>query len=179
MGDEQDGGVGFLPDAVELEVHAVSSDFIERAEGLVHEQDGRSEDERPSQGDPLLHTAGELIGMMTLEPVQADHLEQTLDFLVAVGPGHTADLHDFQREGDVLPDGSPVEQGGRLEDEAVVAVESSLPRCLAVDQDRAAAGLDQVGGESKQGGFTAAGGPDQRDELSLLDVEVDGFDGQG
>ncbi len=48
------------PDTLQLHVHLLARDRIERAERLVHEQDGWRHDQRARDRDPLLHAARKL-----------------------------------------------------------------------------------------------------------------------
>ena len=50
-----------LPDALQLEVHALARQGIERAERLVHQQDLRIARQRTADAGALLHAAGQLI----------------------------------------------------------------------------------------------------------------------
>src|SRR5215212_761411 len=43
VGDENDGFLGLVPELEKLEVQTVADDFIERAEGLIHQQELRIE----------------------------------------------------------------------------------------------------------------------------------------
>src|SRR5262245_1660955 len=61
--DEQDGlalVVPLAPYAQQLQVHLVPGHRVERAEGLVHEEQWRIEEERPAQRGALLHPTRQL-----------------------------------------------------------------------------------------------------------------------
>src|SRR4029079_2380912 len=53
------------------------------------------------------------------------------------------------------------------------------PGGLAVDGDPAAGRLDQVADDAQERRLAAPGRPDQRDELALLDLEVDVLERDG
>ena len=76
VGDEEDGGAGLGADPHQLVLHPLAGDLVERAERLVHQQQPRALGERPGDRDPLLHAAGELVGVALGEVGEADQLEQ-------------------------------------------------------------------------------------------------------
>src|SRR5438874_856044 len=86
----------------------------------------------------------------------------------ALGAG-TAD--HLEGEADVLEHGAPVVEHRRLEDDAVVAVEPGLAGELAVHGDGPRRSLVEVAHQPEQGGFPAAGRPDDRHELLRVDGE--------
>src|SRR5262249_13186222 len=77
---------------------------IERAEGLVHEQDGRLVGERPRDADPLLHATRKLGRIAMGETGQADHIEQFVGD--GARPGTPLPLR-VGSECDVVPDRLP------------------------------------------------------------------------
>ena len=123
---------GALPDAQQLEVHALAGHLVERAEGLVHEQQGRIEGEGPGDRHPLLHAARELPGVVVGEVGSSTRLEH----LALPSPARSAfgAPDDLERQLDVALHGAPVEEHRRLEDHPVVAVEARLVGRLAVDR---------------------------------------------
>ena len=58
--DEQDGGAGFAPKAQQLIAHEQPGLLVERAEGLVEQEQARARHERARDADALAHAAGEL-----------------------------------------------------------------------------------------------------------------------
>ena len=108
----QDSGCGFgylavvgdLDDGVALAVQfpEQGQNFlpgfgIQRAGGLVGQQDGRAGDQRPCDGDPLLLPARKLVGLVGFPLLQAHHFQNLLRFF----PG-------------ALAVGAPDEQGHHL-----------------------------------------------------------------
>ena len=83
-------------------------------------------------------------------------------------PG-AAPAEHLERQRDVLRDGAPVEEHGRLEDDPVVAVDAGLVRRLPVHGDPPGRRLDEVADDPQQRRLAAARRPDQRDELARLD----------
>jgi hypothetical protein len=139
--DEDDGRAELLPDPQQLQVQPLARHLVERAEGLVHQEQRRLEGERARDRDTLLHAAGELPRVVALEAGQLDELEHLPDPLL---PLRALPAQHLQRQGDVLGDRAPVEEDGVLEDDPVVAVEPGLVRGLPVDGDGARGRLDQV-----------------------------------
>jgi len=81
---------------------------------------------------------------------------------------------DFEAEGDVVKGGHVFEQGVVLEDEADVALlDGDAVDLEAADEDAAAGGSFQAGDEAQDGGFAAAAGAEQGEQLALGDREVD------
>lgn len=83
-------------EADQLVLEVVAGDRVDRAEGLVHQEDGRVGGERPRHPDPLLLAAGELARVAALElaRVQAHQVEHLLDTALdaALGPAdHSRD----------------------------------------------------------------------------------------
>ena len=60
---------------IDLVLHVPADQRVERGERLVEQQDVRIVGERTGQPDPLLHAAGELIGVGLLVAGQADQLD--------------------------------------------------------------------------------------------------------
>ncbi len=67
MGDEENGLAAFRPDAKQLQDHVLPGERIERAEGLVHEQQPRVEQQRARKRCALRHAAGQFRRVALLE----------------------------------------------------------------------------------------------------------------
>src|SRR6266566_3273227 len=81
---------------------------------------------------------------------------------------------DPQPELDVLPRRHVREEAVGLKDHPHVApVGRRAGHVLAVDDDRAGVGPVKAGHEPQRGRLAAAGRPEQREELALLELEVD------
>ena len=65
--DEHDGRRSFLPEAFQFIVEHVPRLRVERGERFVHQQDLRTQRERPRQGDSLFHAARQLMDVMILK----------------------------------------------------------------------------------------------------------------
>ena len=181
VGDEDDGRVRGLGDPLQLQVHLVARDRVERAEGLVHEQDLGVVAQGPGDGDALAHAAGELTRERLLKALQADELAQLVGAPPALG---LVDLAQQQRQADVLLDRVPGEEVGVLEDEPelaqrVVVAVVAVPERAAADRHLAVAGLRQAREDPQQRRLAAPRLPEQRDELLLADAEVDAGQREG
>ena len=93
MRDEDHGRSGHPPDVEKQIVHFEPGEFIERAERLVHQQNGRLMNDRTAQRYPLLHAAGQLPRIGLLKTTQADELENS----------HVPALSPWRRSGEELP----------------------------------------------------------------------------
>ena len=87
---------------------------VERGERLVHQQDRRVDRERAHEADALLHAARELIGIMPLEPGEADEIEIMPDALGDRRAGLRAGHRQPERR--VLVDRLPRQQPEVLKD---------------------------------------------------------------
>ena len=126
---------------------------------------------------PLLHPPGQLVREPALEPGQPDQLQQfvrpvpvrifVLALFLAAG--------DLDREQDVRQHRAPGQQGGSLEHERDVP--AGPLDGLARHLDPAVRRRQQSRDQPEQGGLATPGPADQRDELVLLDVQVDPVEG--
>jgi len=117
VGDQKDGlgGHGFVsPELQQFTAEVLCGEHVEGAEGLVHEEDFRFDDEGTGKADALLHSAGELFGVSGFEAVQADRVEHLQAALAAGVGGNTAGL---QRGFDVFKYGEPGEEGEALKND--------------------------------------------------------------
>src|SRR5689334_3101396 len=169
MGDEQGGGPGAGEDLHQLELHELARLGVEGREGLVEEEKRRLDRERPGNVDPLAHAAGELMRIMLFETRQADQLDQPLRALAHGAPVEPA--LQLEAVDDVLHDGPPGKQRVVLEHERAVGTRTIDQ--AAVDADLAPADLDEPVDRVEERGLAAARRPDDRDQLSLRDREVD------
>ena len=74
--DEQNGRAGRAPQGLELVVEPVARHGVERAEGLVHQQDFGVLRERAGERDALAHAARQLVRALLGELPEVDHREQ-------------------------------------------------------------------------------------------------------
>ena len=118
VGDEDHRLAQVLLQRDHLILHVPADQRVERAERLVEQQDLRVVRERASQPDPLLHAAGELVGVGGVPSVQPDAAEHLVRRRQPFLPSLT--LH-LEPEGHVLGDRAVREQTEVLEDHADLA----------------------------------------------------------
>ena len=168
--DEDDRRAAGLPDAEQLCVQALAGHLVERAERLVHKEQSGREGQRAGDCDTLLHAARELPRMVLPEPLKLDELEHLVDARL---PLRSVPAGELERQRDVLRHRPPLVEHGVLEDDAVVVVAPRLTGRLAVHLDVAARRLDQVADDPQQRRLAAPRRADERDELAVLDLELD------
>ena len=143
---------------------------------LVADQKRRVVDDGARDRDALLLTARELVGKrghLVREPDEVEHLGH-----LAADRAAAFALH-LQRVGDVLGRRTVREQLEVLEDAADVAAQVRHLRALearqvaAADDDLARGRLDLLQHEPDHRRLARAGGPDDEDEVALLDHERD------
>ena len=157
--------VGHLRD---LDVQVFALELVQRRERLVHQHHAGIERQRPRQRDPLLHAAGELPRVHRRHVRQAHELEKLRHpGLALLGPA----AGDDERKLDVPADVEPRHQDRLLQHEPDVV--PALARWLAADADVAGVMTHQPRDDLEQRGLAAAGRPDEGDELSRLDLQVD------
>ena len=170
MGDEADRLPGVRMERQQLLVQMVAHDLVERAEGLIHQQQVCVEGERPGYRRPLLHASRKLPGKHAAEIAEADQVENAPDPL---GPLLRGVAHHLERQAHILLDGPPGIEPGRLEHVAVGAVQPRLPRRHPVDRDRAVGRLLQVRDHPQQCRLPAARRADEADELARRHLQID------
>ena len=79
VGDEHDRDLALLTQAQEEVAHLGACDLVQGREGLVHQQHRRVEGEGADERDPLLHAAGQLVGVGVEEVAQAHLPQQRVD----------------------------------------------------------------------------------------------------
>ncbi|KNA06328.1 hypothetical protein SOVF_182090 [Spinacia oleracea] len=152
MGDKADGLAGRIPEFQQLFVEMIADDFVERAEGFVHQQQVGIEGERAGDGGTLLHAAGKLPGVFLAETFEVDEVHRAVDAFALLGLGVT---HDFERQSDVLFDAAPGIEGCGLKDITVGPVPTGVFRRRAVDGDIARRVLLEIGDDPQKSGLAA------------------------
>ncbi|HEX7548577.1 MAG TPA: hypothetical protein VF417_06270, partial [Candidatus Methylomirabilis sp.] len=135
------------PQRQEVLLEPGARELVQRAERLVHEQDGRAPGEGADDGHALLHPARELVREGILE---AEESHQAQQLLAPRRPtlGRVAD--DLQGKTDVLQGGSPGQQRGLLEDETELIPLPGRVGRPAAHFHPAAAGVGQVADHPQQ-----------------------------
>src|SRR5262249_11357742 len=121
-----------------------------------------------SEVRPLLHPTGELIGVLVLESLEADELDERECSRTRLVPAN-ARAHKAIR--DVVHDAVPGKQRGVLEDHRVVA---ALAR--GANADLAGGRDEQSVHDLEERRLTAPAGSEQADELAVAHVQIHGLD---
>ena len=100
------------------------------------------------------------------EALEADELDVKAGDFAALGVGEIG--LELEAEHHVADDIQPREKGRLLEHHHAVA--ARLGDALAIGEDLAGIGLLEAGDDVEQGGFSAAAGADEADELALADA---------
>jgi len=175
VGDQQDGDVPLAAHPQHEVLQVFPGLRVHRAERLVHEQQHRIAGQRPGDGDPLLHAAGQLPRVL-VRGVGEAHRGQCRQRRRVTG--RAAVLRAAQRQRDVVADAQP-----RIQRAAVVLEDHGEPvrhpgDRRAVQHDPAACGLEQPGDAAQQRGLAAARWPDDGDKLAVGRLQADPLDGR-
>ena len=168
MRDEEDGLVSLAPDLEQLGLHELAGLRVERGERLVHQQHDGIGGERTGQVDALLHSAGQLRRVVTLEAAQTDSLMKCSVRCVH-GRAIEAVLH-FHAVADVAGDGPPRQQTRLLKDDRAIdarTIDSLCHRSTRVPASYA----QQAGDDVEQRRLAAAARSDDGHELAVGDRE--------
>jgi hypothetical protein len=165
VGHEHDRAPLLLAEVEQLLLEQRPQLGVEGGEGLVHQQDLGLDGEGAGDGDPLAHAAREGVGPGVGELREAHALEPRGHPLVGLAAG---DAGDVEAEADV--------GRHRLPRVDAVVLEDHRRRVGDVGGDPHLAGAraQQPGDDPQEGGLPAARRADDRDELAVGHVEVDG-----
>ena len=170
VGDVDDGHSQLPLNASHLVLHLLPQAAVQGSQGFVHQHQGRLEHQRPGDGHPLLLPAGKLARPPAFQPFQAHQFQRAADAfpnLDRVHPPH------FQGKGEVFPDGHVGKQGIVLEDDADVAfTRGEIVYGAPADADAARGGYLKAGQHHQAGGLSGAGRAEQRQELALVNYQV-------
>ena len=172
VGDEENRDVDVTPDVEEVSLHLSAGLGVERAEGLVHEEDAGLVCESAGDGDALLHAAGEFVRVGVFEFREADEVDPFAGFGLGVEPRFSADL---EAEHDVAFDREPGEEGVTLEDHATVG--AGAVDGVAVEEDLAIVREIETGDNPGERGFSAAGWADDGDEFPAANGDRNAVEG--
>ena len=150
---------------------------VQRAGGLVGQQDVRVVDEGPGDGHPLHLAAGHLVGLFVHLVAQPDLFQRFLRPAAALRPGHPCQRQRQLHVGQHRLVGNEVVA---LEHEAHRVVAVGIPVAVlvllggaAVDDEVAAGVAIQPTDDVQRGGLAAAGWAEDGDELVLPKLQVD------
>ncbi len=142
---------------------------------LVHEEDLRLAHDGAAHRHALPLAAGEGLGLAAQVLGEVEDAGRVLDLLPDLGLRHARDL---QGEAHVVGDGHVRIERVVLEHHGDVPVLGRQVRHVAVaDADRSAVDVLQAREHAQRGGFAAAGGADEDEELAVLDGDVELVDG--
>ena len=161
VGDEHDRLPFFLPEGQQVVLHQFARLHVERAEGLVHQEDRRPHDQALRQRHALAHAAGQLMWEAVLEPCQPNARQPPAGFL---GRAPSRPAMEERPQHHVLQRGLPREQDVLLKEVGGLPVEA-LERGVEA-QDAPARGAEQPRGQAQDRGLPAAGRSDDRQEFS-------------
>ena len=166
MGDKENRLAGLAADADQLVLQVLAGRDIQRAEGLVHEQDGGVHGQRPGEGHPLPLAARQLIRPTIRQLLQPHQLERGQSAHPPLGAGCAGLL---QPEGHIGQHAPPGQQARVLKDKGQrrmgggVGLDGHVPR----------RGLGQGHQHPQQGRLAHPRGAHEGDELAPRDVEVE------
>jgi hypothetical protein len=157
MGDEDDGRVRLHPDLLHQPVHLLAREGVERAEGLVHQEDRRAQRQRPHDGRALLHPSRQLAREAGLEPLEFHPVQEVVDPVAIRGAAL-----DLEGEEDVAHQRPPGQQVRLLEDQPDVGMRPG--DWLAVEDDLTIRQPVKPGHGPQQRRLPAARRPDDGDD---------------
>ena len=170
VGHEHERDADLALDPLEFELHRLAQLEVERCERFVEQQCAREVDKRTCESDALLLATGQLGGLAVGEVGQSDHLEHLGDVGLVLA---LRDLLRLRSEADVVGNGHVREERVLLEDGVDIAlVRRDSADVDAVQQDLAGCRLLEAGDHLECRRLPAAGRPEHREELALLDSEV-------
>ncbi len=176
MGHVDERDPDLLLDSLELDLHLFPELQVERAEGLIEEEDRRPVHERPGEGDALGLAAGDLVRAAVLEAGQLHQVEHLGDPGLDVG---VRNLLTAEAEGDVLVDRQVGKESVVLEDRVDVPLVRREPGDVAaLELDLTRGRLLEPADHPEGRGLAAAGRTEEAEELALADLEVDMVDGE-
>src|SRR5690606_22501470 len=167
VGNEHHGVAELTPDLQQILLHHDPGLRIQRAEGLVHQQDTWVVGQRPGNPHALLHAPGQRGGIGIGERRQTDQRQEGARH--AAGFGATRARHQ-RTESDVVVHAFPGEQRVLLEYHA--AIRSRFGHSLAIHAELPPGGSDETGDGIEQRRLATPGWPEQTDELARVDLQV-------
>lgn len=177
MRNHQNGLFHLATGGAEHVEHGVRIFRIEIAGWFVCENDGRSRDQGSCDCNSLLFAARELVGAMIEAAVDAEQLGEVVEERAVERDFATGDL---VRNLDIAHCGEGGKEVKALKNKAYAGFAKLGAGAVrqwreidAVDGDRAGGGLGEAAEDVKEGGFAGAGGANDGNELTSLDLEAD------
>src|SRR5262249_8435103 len=176
VGDEHAGDVNLVVQAAEPRAQLLAHLRIERAEGLVEEQDLGLRGKRPGECDALALAARELGRQRALESFELHEPEQLRHARPDLRPGPLADA---EAERDVVEHRHVTEERVVLEDEAHVALaHGGVGHVLVLVQHAAGVRRLQPRDDAQQRRLARARRAEQREERAVWHLETDVVESQ-
>ena len=141
--------------------------FIERAEGLIHQQNVGLQAQRTRKRRPLTHATGELCRVMIAERGETHRLECAAGPVLSLGSRHSLECHSEQN---VFEHRVPGKQCIFLENEGQVPRHGSAYR-RAGDRDGAGRRSAQAADDVQERRLSATGRPDHAEQFTPRDVD--------
>ena len=178
MGHEDEGDARLMLQPLQFDLHVLAELVVKGRERLIEEKHLWRGGERAGQRHALLLPAGDLAGLAVPELFHLNELQHLADAGLDLSPGLAQHL---EAEADVLTHRHVGKQR--------IALEHGIHRplvgrqgsdVLAMEQDVAFGREVETGDQPQERGLSAAGGPQQGEELVLADRDrnvIEGLDG--
>ena len=166
MGHKEHGLAVRRPQRKQQVAHHAARLRVQRAEGLVHEQDGGIADEHLGERHALALAAGELMGIAINKTGEAHTRQQGPSPLTRLRGRHAP---HFQRHGHIGQRGLPGHERVLLEQIARLRRDARDP--AAMDPGEASGGGQKPRHHIQQGGLAAARGAHDGNELACGDLQ--------
>ena len=176
VGDVDGGDTEVLLHLLQLIAQLDAELGVQIGQRLVHTDDGGVRHQCAGDGHALLLAAGQLghslLQLLVAQVHLAGDVPHTLVDLCLFR------LLDLQAEGDIVVDGHGGEQGVALEHDADVAVfDGDVGDVPILHHHGALHRIDEAGDGAQGGGLAAAGRAKEREEFTLLHMDVDAVQG--
>ncbi|MCY1300450.1 hypothetical protein D9M70_500150 [compost metagenome] len=157
----------------QFDAHVRPKRRVEVRKWLVEEEDLRLAHDRSPDRDTLTLASGKHPGLLLQALIKVQDACCMLHLRLQLLLGH---FFHAKRKGDVLEDGHVRIERVGLEDHGDTTLDRrQVVDAFALDQDVPRAGLIETGYHPEQGRLAATGGPDENDELTVPDFEIDAF----
>jgi hypothetical protein len=172
---QQDPDVEGVDQVADLLLDLADRLGVDARERLVeHDELGVGDEGAGDLGPPPL-AARDHVGLGLADLAQAEAVDQVVEPLPALLAGHVAS--GFEDRHQVLFDRELAEDARVLGEVAHPGAGSEVHRqpgdVAAVERDGAAVGVDEADGHAEAGGLAGSVGPEEADDLALVDVELD------
>ena len=176
MGHIDEGNAHLLLDTLQLVLHILPQAQVQRAQGLVQQQDLGPVHQRPGNGHPLLLAAGQLGDFPVLKALQTHHAQHFRHALLDFLGRH---LGDPQAKGDVLKHVQMREQRILLEhrvDLPLMRRDIINPHTVKGDVSRR--GRRETADNPQRCGLSTAAGAQKCEEFRIVDIQIDVIENQ-